>query len=69
MTEKTIIDNGQSEMIAAIDLGSNSFHMIVARMDQQGGFAMLDKMKEMVRLRGGLDQYGHLSAEKKQEAL
>ena len=69
MTEKTTIENGQSEMIAAIDLGSNSFHMIVARMDGQGGFAMLDKIKEMVRLRGGLDEYGHLSTEKKQEAL
>jgi exopolyphosphatase/guanosine-5'-triphosphate,3'-diphosphate pyrophosphatase len=30
---------------------------------------MLDKIKEMVRLRGGLDQHGHLSREKKQEAL
>ena len=56
-------------MIAAIDLGSNSFHMIVARMDEQGGFAMLDKIKEMVRLRGGLDEQGYLSAEKQQEAL
>ncbi|MCK5918023.1 MAG: Ppx/GppA family phosphatase [Cocleimonas sp.] len=66
---KTTTDNGQNEMIAAIDLGSNSFHMIVARMDGQGGFAMLDKIKEMVRLRGGLDEQGHLSTEKQQEAL
>ena len=62
-------NNGQSKMIAAIDLGSNSFHMVVARMDGQGGFAMLDKIKEMVRLRGGLNEQGHLSAEKQQEAL
>jgi exopolyphosphatase/guanosine-5'-triphosphate,3'-diphosphate pyrophosphatase len=69
MTTKTSINNGQNDMIAAVDLGSNSFHMIVARMDEQGGFAMLDKIKEMVRLRGGLDKQGHLSTEKQQEAL
>ncbi len=62
-------NNKQSDMVAAVDLGSNSFHMIVARMDDQGSFAMLDKIKEMVRLRGGLDKEGHLSAEKQQEAL
>ncbi len=59
----------QSDMIAAVDLGSNSFHMIVARMDGQGGFAILDKIKEMVRLRGGLDKKGHLSEEKQRQAL
>lgn len=68
MRIKTVEDN-QSDMIAAIDLGSNSFHMIVARMDGKGGFAMLDKIKEMVRLRGGLDDKGHLSEQKQQEAL
>lgn len=57
------------DMVAAIDLGSNSFHMIVARMDGQGGFTMLDQMKEMVRLRGGLSKAGHLSKEKQLEAL
>lgn len=69
MATKKIIDNQQHKMIAAIDLGSNSFHMIVARMDGQGGFTMLDKIKEMVRLRGGLDEKGHLSAKKQHEAL
>jgi exopolyphosphatase/guanosine-5'-triphosphate,3'-diphosphate pyrophosphatase len=69
MTTKKTVEDNQSDMIAAIDLGSNSFHMIVARMDGQGGFAMLDKIKEMVRLRGGLDDKGHLSAQKQQEAL
>ena len=62
-------DGDHNDMIAAIDLGSNSFHMIVARMDGQGGFTMLDQMKEMVRLRGGLSKEGHLSKEKQLEAL
>ena len=67
--QKKVTDTQQNDMIAAVDLGSNSFHMIVARMDGKGGFTMLDKIKEMVRLRGGLDQQGHLNNEKAQQAL
>ena len=57
------------EMIAAIDLGSNSFHMIVARVDEQGNFAMVDQMKEMVRLRGGLDENNNMDEAVAQNAL
>lgn len=67
--KNTAIKDQQEDMVAAIDLGSNSFHMIVARMDGQGGFTMLDKIKEMVRLRGGLDDKGHLNEDKQREAL
>jgi len=67
--EKTMAEGEHNDMVAAIDLGSNSFHMIVARMDGQGGFTMLDQMKEMVRLRGGLSKEGRLSKEKQLEAL
>ena len=41
------------EAIAAIDLGSNSFHMIVARV-QNGHLQIIDKLREMVRLGEGL---------------
>ncbi len=57
------------EMIAAVDLGSNSFHMIVARVDEFGNFAMVDQMKEMVRLRGGLDINNNMDEEVAQRAL
>jgi exopolyphosphatase / guanosine-5'-triphosphate,3'-diphosphate pyrophosphatase len=36
--------------IAAIDVGSNSVHMIVAQVDADGGFTTLWRMKEMVGL-------------------
>src|SRR5262245_46837590 len=36
--------------IAAIDVGSNSFHMIVAEARPDGHFIVLDRAKEMVRL-------------------
>jgi len=57
------------ETIAAIDLGSNSFHMIVARVDEQGNFSMIDQLKEMVRLRGGLDSNNNMDPEVEQRAL
>lgn len=48
-----------AQLYAAIDLGSNSFHMIIAR-DVHGQMQVVDKHKEMVRLRGGLDKNGYL---------
>lgn len=57
------------EMIAAVDLGSNSFHMIVARVDEHGTFSMVDQMKEMVRLRGGLDENNNMDEAVAENAL
>ena len=54
--------------LAAIDLGSNSFHMVVARV-QNGQLHTIDKIKEMVRLAEGLDEHNLLSEEKMEEAL
>ena len=39
--------------IAAVDLGSNSFHMIVAETIK-GHFKVVDRMREIVRLAAGL---------------
>ncbi|HIQ07591.1 MAG TPA: Ppx/GppA family phosphatase [Thiotrichaceae bacterium] len=57
------------QTVAAVDLGSNSFHLIVAQVNDQGILQKVDKIKEMVRLRGGLDDDMYLSSEKEQEAL
>ncbi len=56
------------ETAAAIDLGSNSFHMIVARI-QDGQLQVVDKLREMVRLAAGLDEQKNLSEEAQQRAL
>jgi exopolyphosphatase/guanosine-5'-triphosphate,3'-diphosphate pyrophosphatase len=58
----------QKETYAAIDLGSNSFHMLVARREH-GELRVLDRIKEMVRLGGGLDDEGNLDPETRQNAL
>lgn len=53
---------------AAVDLGSNSFHMIVAEMiDNQ--MHVIDSHKDMVRLADGLDAKGNLSEEKMKFAI
>ena len=62
-------DESYPETIAAIDLGSNSFHMVVARVDEHGNFSMIDQLKEMVRLRGGLDANNNMDEEVAQRAL
>ena len=54
--------------LAAIDLGSNSFHMVVARL-QNNQLQTIDAIKEMVRLAAGLDDRNFLSQEKIDEAL
>jgi len=54
--------------IAAVDLGSNSFHMIVARTVGDH-FHVVDRLREMVRLAGGLDEHGELSQKAMARAL
>lgn len=58
----------EKRQLAAIDLGSNSFHMVVARL-QNNQIQTIDKIKEMVRLAAGLDNKNQLSSEKREEAL
>ena len=57
------------ENIAALDLGSNSFHMVVARSLDGGDIQVLDKLKIRVRLAGGLDASGHLTPKAEKRAL
>lgn len=54
--------------IAAVDLGSNSFHMIVARPGQ-AGYDVIDRLRESVRLAGGLEGGRYLNAEARERAL
>ena len=49
----------RSNTYAAVDLGSNSFHLLVARREH-GELRVLDRIKDMVRLGGGLDADGRL---------
>ncbi|TDJ34316.1 MAG: hypothetical protein E2O56_02380 [Gammaproteobacteria bacterium] len=55
-------------MFAAVDLGSNSFHMIVAR-HKHGELVVIDRIREMVRLAAGLGDTGNLTDEGRERAL
>ncbi|MFT7558604.1 MAG: exopolyphosphatase/guanosine-5'-triphosphate,3'-diphosphate pyrophosphatase [Flavobacteriales bacterium] len=53
---------------AAIDLGSNSFHMLIAR-ENHGKLEVVDREKEMVQIARGLDDQGNLSPDSQIRAL
>src|SRR5689334_18803259 len=55
--------------VAAIDIGSNSIHMVVARIDAHGHFTLLDRAKEMVRLGKGTLAARALSREAMQSGM
>jgi exopolyphosphatase/guanosine-5'-triphosphate,3'-diphosphate pyrophosphatase len=56
------------EVIAAVDLGSNSFHMVVAR-SRHGQLEIVDRLREMVRLASGLTNSGLLDSASQDRAL
>ncbi len=58
----------QPEIIAAVDLGSNSFHMIVGEL-RHGQLAILDRIRETVRLAEGLSDKGDISPDARARAL
>ena len=48
-------DEWSGELYAAVDLGSNSFHMLIAS-HRDGKFEVLDRHPEVVRLASGIDE-------------
>lgn len=56
--------------LAAIDVGTNSFHLIVVRMDTRTGrFKIINREKEFVRLGEGSTDMKHLSRDAMNRAL
>jgi exopolyphosphatase/guanosine-5'-triphosphate,3'-diphosphate pyrophosphatase len=53
---------------AAVDLGSNSFHLVISRYIH-GEFVVLDRQREVVRLAAGLDDDGMLTEDAANRAL
>ena len=58
----------QPQIIAAVDLGSNSFHMIVGEL-RHGQLQVLDRIRETVRLAEGLSGSGDLKPDARERAL
>lgn len=51
-----------NSLYAAVDLGSNSFHMVIARLNE-GRMQIIDRLKERVRLAEGMDEQRRMSNE------
>ena len=58
----------QDGLLSAVDLGSNSFHLIVARL-VDGHLSVVDRLREPVRLAGGLGPDKQIDASSKGRAL
>ncbi|GAB5379217.1 MAG: exopolyphosphatase [Aliiglaciecola sp.] len=56
------IESRPTTQVAALDLGSNSFHLVVARIVADN-VQILHRIKQKVRLANGLDQHNILSQE------
>ncbi|MEW6268997.1 MAG: Ppx/GppA phosphatase family protein [Thermodesulfobacteriota bacterium] len=67
-TRASAASGGGSEAVAGVDLGSNSFHMVVARV-VQGQIHVIDRIREGVRLAAGLNAKRELTAAAKTRAL
>jgi exopolyphosphatase/guanosine-5'-triphosphate,3'-diphosphate pyrophosphatase len=62
------IDIAPEQVLAAVDLGSNSFHMLVARL-RGTDLHVLDRLREPVRLGAGLDAKSRLRVDAMDAAL
>jgi len=56
------------DVLAAVDLGSNSFHLVVARYSH-GQLVVIDRLREMVRLGAGVGPDGRLDKQVAARAL
>ena len=61
-------DDRHDDVLAAVDLGSNSFHMLLARL-HHGQLIVIDRLREMVRLAAGLDERNRLDPANREAAL
>src|SRR5262245_38880812 len=58
----------QPSMLASVDLGSNSFHMVIAR-PFENELHVVDRLREPVQLASGLDADGNVDQASQERAL
>ena len=62
------VESREASKVAALDIGSNSFHLVVARI-VAGSVQILHRVKQKVRLAEGLNEDNVLQGEAKQRGL
>ncbi|MEY4763954.1 MAG: hypothetical protein RI907_627 [Pseudomonadota bacterium] len=65
---QTLQPSAHPHLLAAIDMGSNSFRLEIAELNK-GRYKRVDYLKETVRLGAGLDAHGMLTEEATQRGL
>lgn len=55
--------------LAALDMGSNSFHLLVVQVREDGGFLPLTREKEMLRLGDVVTRHGLITPEAEERAV
>lgn len=60
---------GDSVLIAAIDIGTNSIHMVIARATGPASFEVVDREREVVQLGRGSFRHGRLRADAMRRTL
>lgn len=58
-----------SKIVATIDLGSNSFHMLISEIMSDGEVVTLSKQKQKVQLRAGLNNNLTISKDVQERAI
>ena len=58
----------KGDVLAAVDLGSNSFHMVIARYEGER-LHIIDKLRESIRLGAGLDEDHNITSTAQERAL
>jgi len=66
--QRKTMQKAHSHVLAAVDLGSNSFHLLVARVTGRR-IVVLDRMREMLRFGSALDSRGRVTREAAARAL
>ncbi len=56
------------DVLAAVDLGSNSFHMVIARYEGER-LHIIDKLRESIRLGAGLDEQHNIISTAQERAI
>lgn len=66
---KTYILVCMSKIVATVDLGSNSFHMLISEIKPDGKVVTLSKQKQKVQLRAGLNNNLTISKDVQERAI
>lgn len=62
-------DGSPVSRLAAIDIGTNSFHLVIVSIDERGRYEIISREKESVRLGHGAGDLDHITPEAQERAV